>query len=305
MIRAQENRERYRYGRHGTFAVRHGWLQKGLHHIQKTGEFRSDLETADRLGLGSRMVKSLSFWLEASGLARPIGRRRSQWVLTEFGKNASRYDRHFEYPISWWFIHASLATRKASVWGWFFNEFQERRFTKDTCLSAFLEHLERRSSNRPSQAVAERDVTCLLNAYATHSAHSPGTPPDPEDATICPLRDLALVMRHTDINRFEKCRPIDEVPVEAFLSCASNLADRLGSDGVAFKDLMREPNSPARIFGMGSYKVEEMAEVGASLYKDRGVALSLLATERHLIVPHMKESGWLQAHFERISRAAA
>ena len=78
MNQTQEVRQRFDYGRHETFPVRHGWLSKGLSRISEKGSYHPNLETADALGLGSRMAKSLQFWLEASGLARaaPISKEQ-------------------------------------------------------------------------------------------------------------------------------------------------------------------------------------------------------------------------------------
>ena len=98
--------------------MRHGWLAKGLGRVRETGRYDGDLETADALGLGSRMAKSLGFWLEASGLTAiesnltnsGTKRRRKgqEWKITEFGDTVTRYDPHLEYPITWWFVHMAL-----------------------------------------------------------------------------------------------------------------------------------------------------------------------------------------------------
>ena len=69
MMQTSGSPTRFEFGRHETFPVRHGWLAKGLGRVRETGRYDGDLETADALGLGSRMAKSLAFWLEASGLA--------------------------------------------------------------------------------------------------------------------------------------------------------------------------------------------------------------------------------------------
>jgi len=63
-------KSRYEYGRHETFAVRHSWLGKGLDRMEASPDgFRADDDAVVELGLGSRMVKSLRYWLEATGLA--------------------------------------------------------------------------------------------------------------------------------------------------------------------------------------------------------------------------------------------
>jgi hypothetical protein len=120
--------QRFEYGRHETFPIRDGWLSKGLARIQSAG-FQTDLETADILGLGSKMVKSLSYWLEASGVASVALHGRSRQLgISPLGSLVARRDAYFEFPASWWFVHISLATRDGSVFAWFFNDFPQRSF---------------------------------------------------------------------------------------------------------------------------------------------------------------------------------
>ncbi len=311
MNQASAVRPRFEYGRHETFPVRHGWLGKGLARVRKTGSIYPNLETADVLGLGSRMAKSLQFWLEASGLAKFKSRaaksglkgrsKRKDWCIKDLGTTVTRNDPYFEYPITWWFVHTALAQRERSAWGWFFNDFHERHFTRDTCVNAFRDYAAEHAANQPSAAVAERDIACLLQAYAVPSA---GVVADPEDGTVCPLRDLGLVVRHSEISRFEKARPLDAIPVEAFLACVSTLARQNGSDSVAFADMMRQRNGIARIFGLGSDQIEAMAEAAAEVYRYQGVHITLLGSERHLVLPKYSTSGWFDAHFQRIRTAA-
>ena len=303
---------RFEFGRHETFPVRHGWLAKGLGRVRETGRYDGDLETADVLGLGSRMAKSLGFWLEASGLAaiesnvtnRGSKHRRKgqEWKITEFGDTVTRYDPHLEYPVTWWFVHMALAQHQSTVWGWFFNEFHERQFSREACVKAFLEHVAEHASNKPSEAVAQRDIACVLQAYALPSSR---TATDPEDASVCPLRELGLVVRHSDVHRFEKAHPLDEVPVEAFIACASRLASESGSDSVRFTDLLRSRNGPARVLGLRGDQLVDLTETATSVHGDQGVRISLLGAERHLVIPKARPSEWLEVHFRRIGRAAA
>ena len=173
MMQTSGSRTRFEFGRHETFPVRHGWLAKGLRRVRETGQYSGDLETADALGLGSRMAKSLSFWLEASGLtgiesnvATETPKRRMKgwkWKITEFGNIVKRYDPYLEYPVTWWFVHMALAQRQRTVWGWFFNDFHERLFSREACVNAFLEHVSEHASNKPSEAVAQRDRLCAAS----------------------------------------------------------------------------------------------------------------------------------------------
>ena len=312
MMQSSRFPTRFEFGRHETFPVRHGWLTKALVRVRETGRYDGDLETADALGLGSRMAKSLAFWLEASGLAgiepnltnrTPKRRRKGQkWTVTEFGDTVTRYDPHLEYPVTWWFVHMALVQRQNAVWGWFFTEFHEHQFSREDCVKAFLEHVAEHALNKPSEAVAQRDVACVLQAYALPSGR---VAIDPEDASLCPLRELRLVLRHNDVHRFEKAHPLDVVPLEAFLACCSGLASEFGSDSVRFTDLLRSRNGPARLLGLRGDQVEDMAETAASTYGGHGVQISLLGAERHLVIPDAGPAKWLEAHFRRIGRAEA
>ena len=307
MIGADAGRARFEYGRHETFPVRHGWLTKGLHRMAETKFYRGDLETADALGLGSRMAKSLQFWLEATGLAestfqsnegRPgLGRKRKVWHITEFGQTVLDRDPFLELPATWYFLHLMLARRETSVWSWFFNDYPERYFTREACVHEFRSHAEHQAANAPSLAMAQREIGVLLQAYSVQQRE---VSEDPENATVCPFRDLRLVVQHTDLDRFEKTQPIDAVPVEAFLACAGRLAKRTASDGISFTELVRSRFGPRRILGLGIDQVETAVERAVELYGGDGVRSTMMGAERRLELPDFSVSDWLNAHFRRI-----
>jgi len=303
MSQAADSKARFEFGRHETFAVRHGWLGKGMARIENTEEgFRADLETADALGIGSRMVKSLQFWLDASGLAQfekdpANGARARRLVLSPLGRAVMRHDPYLEFPATWWFIHLNLACREGSVWSWFFNDYRERIFERAVCVDAFCRHLKEYSSNQPTPDVAKRDVNCLLLAYSTASANERI---DPEDATICPLRDLALVLRHSDTGRYEKTRPLDRVPLEAVLACISGLASETSSNSVPMGEMVRRRFGPARVFGLSGDMIEELAATAEQTYGKAGLKVTLLGAERHLSIPSHGPHEWYRRHFQRI-----
>ena len=298
---------RFEYGKHETFPVRHGWLTKGLRRMSDDGFYRGDLETADALGLGSRMAKSLQFWLEATGLAESgfqpspnrtgSGRRRKEWRITTFGETVLKRDPFLQLPATWYFIHLMLAQRENSVWGWFFNDYPERYFTREACIQAFRSYAQRQAANVPSLAMAQREIGVLLQAYSVQQRM---VSEDPENATVCPLRDLRLVIRHSDVDRCERTQPIDVVPVEAFLACAGKLAKRTGSDSVSFTELVRSRFGPRRILGLGIDKVESAVEQVIELYSGHGVQVTMLGAERQLELPDTPPNEWLEAHYRRI-----
>ena len=295
---------RYEYGRHETFAVRHGWLGKGLERMDDCPSgFQADQDAVVALGLGSRMVTSLRYWLEATGLAQERladanGLKVRQLHTSRLGRVIRERDPYLEYPATWWFVHLNLAQRAGSVWDWFFNDFRERSFAREGCTEAYVRHLNQHAAREPSLSVAQRDVACLLLAYGTSSASEPL---DPEDGTASPLRELGLVVRHDAVKRYEKTRPLDEVPIEAFLACAASEAAALGQESLSMGDLLGRRGSPGMVFGLSGESIEEMATRGARDYASVGVTLDLLGAERRLRAPMMDGMHfWLERHFQRV-----
>ena len=124
-------------------------------------------------------------------------------------------------------ISYSLAggRRPGSVWNWFFNDFRSQSFLREGCIEEFSRAIREHSVNQTTPGVIQREVACLLNTYA---ALPPSEPVDPEDLTVSPMRSLGLVVRHHDTGRFEKTRPLDAVPVEAFIAAVVLLAEDRG-----------------------------------------------------------------------------
>ena len=58
-----------RFGGHETFAIREGWLARGLELLTTTPELLVDEFSEDHLGVGRNMAKAIRHWLVATGLA--------------------------------------------------------------------------------------------------------------------------------------------------------------------------------------------------------------------------------------------
>ena len=304
---AAKERLRFEYGRHETFAVRHGWLGKGLNRmITSPDGFHADEDDVVALGLGSRMVKSLRYWLEASGLAElrtaeGQGRRPREMHTSALGQIIRDRDSYMQYPATWWFVHLQVARRHRSVWGWFFNDFRERSFDRAGAVDAYMRHARLHASNEPSLSAAQRDVACLLAAYASQLG---GKALDPEDGTASPLRDLGLVLQNEETGRYEKTRPLDEIPLEVFLACAAAAAADHDQEALSVGDLLGRRGGPGLLLGLTGDAIEELAAQAAQDCAKLEVTFELLGAERRLRVPPMGMAFWLSRHLERVAGEA-
>ena len=295
-------RLRFEYGRHETFAVRHGWLGKGMDFMAAHGDFRDEEQAVVRLGLGTRMVKSLRYWMEASGLGEVVAsdetdRRSKTLAASPLADVVMQRDPFMEYPATWWFIHLHLARRTRSIWGWFFSDFRERAFDRAVCVEAYIRHLRLHATNEPSVGVAQRDVACLLQAYASPAS---GDRQDPEDGTGSPLRDLGLVLRHDDTGRFERARPLDAPPIEAFLACVAAACKDVDLQAMSISEMVGRRGAPGLLLGLDAETIEDMSIRASKDYHGLGVSLDLLGAERRLRVPDIGAAAWLHRHFQRI-----
>jgi hypothetical protein len=286
---------RMEFGRHETFTIRHGWLGKGLFCLGRDQGFDTDTATADFLGLGSRMVRSLGYWLEASGLADvEVEGRSRRLALSDVGRAVEAADTFFEYPGTWWFMHLAIASRDGCSPAWFFNDYLERSFERPVCVEAFQRHAKQRAIRAPTIQTAQREVANVLASYA----YDPIDAQDPEDGTVCPLTELRLVTYHRDTRRFEKVQPVDPVPVEAVLAAA--VACGRGEETVSVADLASRRHGPGRVFGLSAEAIDRAAQDGARLYAKHGVAYDLLGAERRLRVPEKPPVWWLNLHYSRV-----
>jgi hypothetical protein len=287
------------FGRHETFTIRQGWLGKGLKRLGSEQGFAADIATGDRLGLGSRMVRSLAYWLEASGLADVVPEGRAKRLeISEVGRAVEDHDAYLEYTATWWFVHLGVASRDGSVAAWFFNDFLDRGFERAACVEVFLRHAKQHASKAPTLQTAQRDVANVLASYA----HDPTQAFDPEDGTVCPLAELRLVTYHRDTRRFEKVRPVDPVPIEAVLAAASLCGK--GDETLSVAELACRRNGPGRLFNLNAETIDKAAQEAARLYGKTGVSYDLLGAERRLRTPNKPAAWWLEKHYARVGASA-
>jgi hypothetical protein len=290
---------RFQYGGHATFPVRYGWLPKGVERLELGASFGAASGAADDMGLGSKMVESLAYWLDLLGLTEDRSTARTSNELSALALAIRRNDRFFELPGTWWFLHLCLARREGTVWSWFFNDYPDRVFDRLACTDAFLQYTKAIALRPASPAAAQRDVACLLSAYAAR----PGVDVvDPDDVGACPLRELGLVLRHDAVNRFERARRPQAVPLEAFLACCSALSDDLGKGALSLRELATSRGGPGRVFCMGMDAIEEMIGHVGSQQWIRDASVETSAGERHLVIGPREPADWLDALYDRVAR---
>lgn len=202
---------------HDTFAIRKGWLNKGLRNIEKASDVFISKENnpMDVLGIGANMVKSLRYWLQATGLtSEPNSGKRTQ-SLTPIGEIIYKNDPYFEETGSLWLVHYGLATNieDATSWYLFFNEFSMQEFSEDDFYKSLRKYITmQEDQTMPSARAISDDYKCIVNTYYAGKRNT-GDELDPENNIECPLTELGLVSYVATVqgNRiYRKCTPKNE-----------------------------------------------------------------------------------------------
>jgi len=182
---------------HETFAIRKGWLAKGVKHVTKNPAVflgRDGANPMDVLGIGANMVKSLRYWLQAVGITEE-NKRREQ-VFTDLGKIIVKCDPYFEELGTLWLLHYRLASNRdnATVWYYFFNEFKPSVFSHDdfiTQIGGWLRIADDCEDVPPARSLDD-DFSCVISTYLSR-VKARQEKPDPESNMDCPFGELGLL----------------------------------------------------------------------------------------------------------------
>lgn len=185
------NKIKIRLQGHEKFALREGWLNKGLIIVkEKPGIFQSD-EAPDVFGIGNNMVKSLRYWLKAFGLISETPGKGAS--LTKIGNMIYENDLYFEDVFTLWILHSNIAknVEEATSWYLFFNRCQIDDLNREQIQQVLKRELDKYVEGASySENSLKSDVDVLLNMYSDAKEIL-----DPEDKNISPFSELKLLKK--------------------------------------------------------------------------------------------------------------
>ena len=193
---------------HEKFALRDGWLTKGLSIIDKRPDAFLGSEGPDLFGIGNNMVKSLRYWMKAFKLIEENPGAGAK--LSELGKIILQNDVYLEKNFTLWILHSQIAKNiaEATTWYMFFNKCNVIDMEKDEIEKILYREISQYVMGQPfSENSLKNDVDVLLNMYSKNKVNS-----DPEDKSQSPFANLGLVKNTENLysQTSPKRRDIDE-----------------------------------------------------------------------------------------------
>ena len=293
-----------RFGGHETFAIREGWLHKGLKLLVCEPDKLIDEHAADWLGVGRNMAKSINHWLVATGLAElGSGRitRKTPLAATPLGELVCQRDPFFSEIGTWWILHVNLvrSPENALSWEWFFNRFSQVRFEKSFCVDSLKRYLQLSNQRMPSLNTLERDIACML---ATYARKIPGDQGDPEESNVSPFVDLGLLKFFRDTGSYQLSQEVKNIPPDILgysLACAFSEGQHGATHvDVTIKDATTQVGGPGRVF---SLTAEALFDVALSVEKSldgTGIEIVGLAGERAIRFEKKPPISWLVQYYD-------
>ena len=257
---------------HETFFIRKGWLSKGMERVvAKEDLFVDKAENPmDVLGIGSNMVKSLRYWLQAVDLtSEPTSGRRVQ-TLTSFGERVYDNDRYIEEVGTLYLLQYKLAKNKdnATAWYFFFNEFTMSEFTREDFVQAIQNYiLMSEDGDNAAIRSLNDDFACIINTYLPRYKSNPDKV-SAENNIDCPFGELGLVdIANKKLKTYKKTTPSPKTfDPWVILAVISDQAD--GRDEIGLNELLKGSCNIGRVFNLDSvtlldvlHEVEKMGAI--------------------------------------------
>lgn len=184
-----QNKIKFRLQGHEKFALREGWLSKGLTVIKEDPMvFRSKI-APDIFGIGNNMVKSLRYWMKAFGLMREENECGA--ILTSLGEIIYDNDVYIEDIFTVWTLHSYIAKNieEATTWYMYFNRCDVRDLNKEQIELIIGREISKYVNGQTfSEQSLKNDIDVLLNMYSRNREVS-----DPEDKNISPFSQLDII----------------------------------------------------------------------------------------------------------------
>lgn len=288
-----------RFGGHESFAVREGWLARGLELLSEAPEQLTHQYSEDYLGVGRNMAKSIRHWLHATGLSEGSGSPIDPLKPTALGELVRRYDPHFLDLGTWWMLHINLVLRpqQAYSWTWFFNQWAIPRFERGPCIESLKRYAAVNLGRSPSPKTVERDVATLLQSYAR------SVPPrrdDPEDSSDSPFQDLGLLSHFPSTGAYRLNFGPKAVPSTIFGYALAAQREVAAREDLSISELERGVSSPGRLFLLRgddiydlltSYESQDAGRFAVrSQAGERGLRLGRIASPEEWASIHYRES---------------
>lgn len=238
---------------HETFFIRKGWINKGMKAVHNNPEafISKDVNPMDTLGIGSNMVKSMRYWLQAIGITTEPKTGKRKQKFTPLGKEIYKYDRYVEELGTLFLLQYRLASMDelATSWFFFFNIFNMNEFTKEDFISELNGYIIEAEGKGAAVRSLTDDFNCIIGTYVPRYKVS-SSKVSPENNIDCPLGELGLI-DIVDKNKkiYRKVTPSAE-NIDSWILLAVIMDQAGEKEEVGLNELLNSPKNIGKVFNL-------------------------------------------------------
>lgn len=236
-----------------SFNIREGWLSKGIDAIREDPTVFTQPNAMDTLGVGSKMVKSIRFWMQATGLTEEIkgAGKRQQRLTEDFGEIIAEKDPYFEDIATLWLLHSKVISNLelCPAWYLFFNQISAVEFSREDMADLLSFEMDKLvGTNNYSAKSLSDDAASIIRMYIKEDTRAR----DPEENLGSPFAELGLIQKSEARKRhFKKAQPIPSSLDKLVVMYILLETLRPEQNGISVDDLLYKPSSVGKTLNMG------------------------------------------------------
>lgn len=288
-----------RFSGHESFPCRYTWLPKAYRVLDNpehgpTG-LREDDHAMQRLGLGKNMVKSLRFWLQATGVAEPTA--EGGFEVTPFARAVlGDLDPFLEDRRSLWLLHWNLVTNPDPIFAWRYllNRWQHPDLARSEVVRAFQREAAK-ENRRLSPATLTQHFDVFIHTYVPTRSAKGAVLEDNLDSPFVELELLQLVGerqseesgKREPLYAFRREAKPDITPA-LFVWALSQLIGQQehAEQTLSFREIAVAEGSPGQVFKLPE---EDLFERLQTIEADSG---GIFSYRDSAALPHVVVHGW-------------
>jgi len=158
--------------------------------------FSDDEQAMVTLGVGKNMVRSIRFWVQATGIATPEAKGIG-YSLTDVGRvllGDRGLDPYLEDSATLWLLHWNLSTNLENpllAWDYLLNQWHEPELARSTALKMLSKEASK-LDNGMSMVTLEQHLDTFLHTYVPTRGRKGQVQ---EDNLDCPLVELEFLVK--------------------------------------------------------------------------------------------------------------
>lgn len=187
---------------HSSFYLRSGWLKKGVEYVLENKSenifSKSNIETIDRLGIGSVMVQSLKFWMNMLDI---IEKTNKQFSLKRDIEKILEKDPYLQNKNILWLLHTYIMNRDEEkenpvLWNLLIRNKRNSVFTEEEARNLLNNFYKEKG-----EVISDRSVKDSLSVFIKMYYKELQLKSDPEDNMYSPFVKLGYLLKNEN-NQF-------------------------------------------------------------------------------------------------------